>query len=283
MGTRVRQEIGGEDNISRTWHWSPIECLNLEVVIKKTYDFIRQEIARMTIHPETGVNPTLRRKKGIAIGVARAMSTVQYGIVACHLYPEEMDNSKLVVGDDGDAIMIKDDSKKAFTVVEKQVCAGCDQLSRWWMEDVDAQRDAVWQKAGHPLLVEAGVSSAAASLPFLEAEVRKAKFYRTLLETVLPFFKNFRGDHNWETLHEMLAYLENFPVWRSKKVVTINNVPIYLRSLDTRGKVVVWIKQYAQTLKTSYSLMALKEANYFVGLELYADYWDINPSRTSEF
>lgn len=52
------------ENISRTWHWSPIEGLNPEVAIKKKYDFIRQEIARMTIHPETGVNHTLEAQEG---------------------------------------------------------------------------------------------------------------------------------------------------------------------------------------------------------------------------
>lgn len=95
-----------EPTLSRTWHWSPIEGLNPDGVIRKTDHFIRQEIARMTIHPEIRISPTLRRKKGIVIGVARAVSTEMYRILPGNLTAEEMDTAKLAVGDDGDAIVI---------------------------------------------------------------------------------------------------------------------------------------------------------------------------------
>ncbi|KAG7559499.1 hypothetical protein ISN45_Aa05g010910 [Arabidopsis thaliana x Arabidopsis arenosa] len=369
-GINIMSENMSEPTLSRTWHWSPIEGLNPEGAIRKTDHFIRQEIARMSIHPEIGISPTLRRKKGIVIGVARAVSTEMYRILPRNLTAEEMDTAKLAVGDDGDAIVIKDDvdskwkeelskplnlsetekkvipklhllatgmiplqgyslltvlyhynyqSEEAFTAVEELVWAGCDQLSWWWKEDLTALRDAMWYNAGHPvkisfkketacsntvkqLLVEAGLGSAAAMLPFLEPEVRKAKSYITLLETVSLIFKSEGGGCNWEILSEMMAYLENFPVWMPTEIVTVNNAPTHLRSLDTRKKVVASIKeccmrnachvalcfgfymamvekgdqfQGAKNLKRFSSLMALKKTHfgyYFLGTELFLDY-----------
>ncbi|KAL1205515.1 hypothetical protein V5N11_026699 [Cardamine amara subsp. amara] len=69
----------------------------------------------------------------------------------------------------------------------------------------------MWHKAGHPvkvsfkkdiacsstvkqLLVEAGLSSAATRFPFLDPEVKKAKRYVALLETVSPIFKSVGGE-----------------------------------------------------------------------------------------
>ncbi|EOA25569.1 hypothetical protein CARUB_v10018914mg [Capsella rubella] len=170
-------------------------------------------------------------------------------------------------------------SEEVFTAVENQV----------WKEDLIALRDAMWYNAGHPvnvsfkkesacsntvkhLLVEAGLGSVAAKLPYIEPEVRKAKSYITVLETVSPIIKR--------------AYLENFPVGRPIEVVTVNNPPIHLRSLDSRENVLNSIKHWctrnagnvafcfgfymamvengdqfegARNLETSYSLKALKE------------------------
>ncbi|OAP11810.1 hypothetical protein AXX17_AT1G52520 [Arabidopsis thaliana] len=75
-------------------------------------------------------------------------------------------------------------------------------------------------------MVEAGYGSAAAKLPFLEPEVKKAKSYRTLLEAVLPIFKSVG-------------------VARPTELNTVNNAPTtHLKSLDTREKVGAWIKQW---------------------------------------
>ncbi|CAA0384307.1 unnamed protein product [Arabidopsis thaliana] len=109
MGINIMGENLSEPALSRTWYWSPIEGLKPEGAIRKTNDFIRQEIARMNIHLETGINSTLRRKKGIVIGVARAVSTEMYRIVPGNLTVEEIDTTKLVVGDDGKTIVIKFD------------------------------------------------------------------------------------------------------------------------------------------------------------------------------
>ncbi|KAG7624550.1 hypothetical protein ISN45_At03g008720 [Arabidopsis thaliana x Arabidopsis arenosa] len=99
----VKPTMGG------TWHWSPIKGLHSQDSIRKTRAYILQEIARMTIYPEAGVSPTLRRKKGIVIGVARAVSTELYHIVENDLIEEEMDTAKLAVGYDGETIVIKND------------------------------------------------------------------------------------------------------------------------------------------------------------------------------
>lgn len=42
----------------------------------------------------------------------------------------------------------------------------------------------------------------------------------------------------------MLAYMEKFPFGRPTEMVTVNNAPTHLKSLDTREKVVAWIKQW---------------------------------------
>ncbi|KAL1205514.1 hypothetical protein V5N11_026698 [Cardamine amara subsp. amara] len=113
-GLNIMSGNFSEETISKTWHWSPIEGLSPERAIQKTNDSTRQEIARMTIHPETGVKPTLRRKKGISIGVARAVSTELYRIVSDNLTVAEIDTAKLAVGHDGDAIVIKDDAESKW-------------------------------------------------------------------------------------------------------------------------------------------------------------------------
>ena len=87
----------------------------------------------------------------------------------------------------------------------------------------------------------------------------------------------------------MLAYLEFFPVGRPTEINTVNNAPTtHLKSLDTREKVVAWIKRWciqnashvdfcfgfymamakkgdqlegAYTLKTSYALRELRRHN----------------------
>ncbi|VYS49438.1 unnamed protein product [Arabidopsis thaliana] len=48
-----------------------------------------------------------------------------------------------------------------------------------------------------------------------------------------------------ETLDEMLAYLEYFPVGRPTEMNTVNNAPTtHLKSMDTREKVGAWFKQW---------------------------------------
>ncbi|KAG7627206.1 hypothetical protein AtNW77_Chr3g0195331 [Arabidopsis thaliana] len=211
-------------------------------------------------------------------------------------------------------------SEEVFMAMEERVWTACDQLSRWWKEDLNALRDAMWYNVGHPvkisfkketacsntvkqLLVKSGLGSAAAMLPYLEPEVRKAKTYISHLETVSPMINKVGGGrYKWETLFEMMAYLENFPIWMSKEIVTVNNAPTHLRSLDTREKVVASIKEYcmrnacnialyfdfymvmvekgdqfdgAKNLKKVYSLMALKKSHfgcYLTGTELFLDY-----------
>lgn len=95
--------------MGRTWHWSPIEGLHSQDSIRHTHAYILQEIARMTIYPEAGVSHTLRRKKGIVIGVARAVSTELYHIVDNDLIMEEMDTAKLATEYDRKTIVIKND------------------------------------------------------------------------------------------------------------------------------------------------------------------------------
>ncbi|XP_023638863.1 uncharacterized protein LOC17886254 [Capsella rubella] len=224
-----------------------------------------------------------------------------------------MDTAKLVVGNDGKAIMIKDDVNSKWkeelskplnlSETKKKVIPKLHLLAKGMIplegyslittfnhyniqseekEDLIALRDAMWYNAGHPvnvsfkkesacsntvkhLLVEAGLGSVAAKLPYIEPEVRKAKSYITVLETVSPIIKR---------------------VGRPIEVVTVNNPPIHLRSLDSRENVLNSIKHWctrnagnvafcfgfymamvengdqfegARNLETSYSLKALKE------------------------
>jgi hypothetical protein len=61
-------------------------------------------------------------------------------------------------------------------------------------------------------MVEAGYRSAAAKLPFLEPEVKKAKSYRTLLEAVLPIFKSVGGDITGRLL------MRCWPIWNTSQL-----------------------------------------------------------------
>ncbi|CAH8259849.1 unnamed protein product [Arabidopsis lyrata] len=347
--------------MGRTWHWSPIEGLHSQDSIRHTHAYILQEIARMTIYPEAVVSHTLRHKKGIVIGVARAVSTELYHIVDNDLIMEEMDTAKLATEYDRKTIVIKNDvdskwkeelskplklsetenkviqrllliahgviplqgyslvttshhyndqSKRAFSMVERQFFSRFDQFS-WWKEDEEALRDAMWHKAGHPVkisfkkeiacsntikqsLINAGIQSAAFRLPATEDAVMKAGAYRKLLKTLSPIFDD---EVKWEALDEMLSYLDNFSAARPTEVVTVHNAPTHLLSMDTREKVVVWIAQWcsqnaekvaiclgfhtAMSEKSgkfvwpSHSLSVLKRTNVdscILGTKLFSDY-----------
>ncbi|EOA25437.1 hypothetical protein CARUB_v10018773mg, partial [Capsella rubella] len=115
IGLNIMSENMSEPTLSRTWHWSPTEGHNFDEAIKKTSDFIKQEIARMNIYPETGMNPSLlcpnEAQEGKCTGFPITFQKCTINPIIPYHWAGQgcMDTAKLVVGNDGKAIMIKDD------------------------------------------------------------------------------------------------------------------------------------------------------------------------------
>lgn len=367
--------------IARSWHWGVLRDLDPRNAIAYMQGFILQELARLTLNPETGVSPEVRRKKAICIGVCRAVSTELYRITSADLIVGEAADPVLGIDREGCLVVLpetpqnwveelgkgfvpselelrvmarihllsvgmlplqgyslimtnhhyvssgENQSRKAFAVVEKQIWTGAStEESNWWTADADALRDAMWHKAGHPvsislkkdwaskedtrlMLIKAGVGSAAARLPAVESEVRKANSYRTLIATVGPIFNSYGGAVTWASIDMALEFIKNFPAGSPTQVVPLppGEIPTMFTGRDTREKMVAWIEAWCNrhagfvalcfgfysglsdraerysddaervkdTLKTSYSLTGLvgaSYASYINGRELHADY-----------
>ncbi|KAG7630565.1 hypothetical protein ISN44_As03g008820 [Arabidopsis suecica] len=273
----VKPTMGG------TWHWSPIKGLHSQDSIRKTRAYILQEIARMTIYPEAGVSPTLRRKKGIVIGVARAVSTELYHIVENDLIEEEMDTAKLAVGYDGETIVIKNDvdskwkeelskplnlSETENKVIQRLLLISHGVIplqgyslvttSHHYNDKSKRAFSAVerrffsrcdqlswWKEDVKGRYVAQGWTSSIGSVACRLPATEDVVWKAEAYRNLLKTLSPIFDDEvKWEALDEMLSYLNHFSAARPTEVVTVHNAPTHLMSLDTREKVVTWIAQW---------------------------------------
>jgi len=121
----------------------------------------------------------------------------------------------------------KGHSRRCFNVVENAFWKHS-AVRSWFEDNTDDIRDAMWHKSCHPLaislkqkvsqslevkamIIEAGAGAAASRLPAVESELRRAKSYKTLLQTVRTMYEESGGTTNFLTLDEAIAVTELMP------------------------------------------------------------------------
>jgi len=122
----------------------------------------------------------------------------------------------------------KSHSRRCYKVIEGAYWTHS-AVKAWFDDDADEIRDAMWHKACHPIslslkrsvsqslackqmIIEAGAGAAASRLPALEPELRRAKSYKTLLQTVRAMYEEIGGTTNFIVLDEAIAAAEHFPL-----------------------------------------------------------------------
>lgn len=121
----------------------------------------------------------------------------------------------------------KSQSYKAYDVVERQHWKSAT-VETWFSTDLATIQDAMWHKAGHPVLMSlktqwaynstvaqmlktAGAGTAASRLPASESEMRAANSYRTVMQTVRPMFEMYGGSIDFSILDLAIETVKSFP------------------------------------------------------------------------
>lgn len=148
-------------------------------------------------------------------------------------------------------------SRKVFAVVEKQFWRGAE-VGSWFSEDASTIQDCVWHKATHPVnmslkmtaatdprvaddLRAAGVGSAASRLPAVEAEMRAANSYKTLMATVHPLFGIFGGGVDFTLLQDAMDVVVAYPVATENPGMPPNRNPDVPAYVTNRRTALAWL------------------------------------------
>lgn len=148
-------------------------------------------------------------------------------------------------------------SRKVYAVVEKQFWRAPD-VNPWFAEDLATIQDALWHKATHPVnmslkitaatdprvaddLRAAGIGSAASRLPAVEAEMRAANSYKTLMATVHPLFGIFGGGVDFALLQDAMDMVVAYPVGVDNPEALLERAPSTPPYVTNRKSALQWL------------------------------------------
>lgn len=151
-------------------------------------------------------------------------------------------------------------SKKAFEAVEKQHWKAQD-VAQWFADDLEIVRDAMWHKAGHPVIIDlkirlakdtqiprmltdAGAGSACPRLPAVEVDMRVASSYVALFSTCSALFLQNGGAMDYTVLSEAMAAVTAYEVAAGLRVpapVAAHGNTVDL-SVVSRETAITWLR-----------------------------------------